>query len=361
MFKKTIILFFSYVLYKLKLNKMKTIKIIALACATAITLTSCSDSGNDVNLQLDTKILFTSNNSDGNVNIYNVSNMNNITSSTLNTTTLKADGIYYDGSQNLVVQASRSTFGLEGYAGIDISGNSTTVNTDIIGSLDMKSPRELAVNGNLYVVADNADADGNDTTKDGKLFIYVKNGNSFTLRNTIITDFKLWGITFKGDDLYAIVDTTNELAVYANFLNNSSNTTLSASKRIAIEGIVRTHGLTYDTATDIMILTDIGAASNGQDDGGFHIIENFTSKFSATQNNSTLALSQQTRVSGASTLLGNPVDVAYDSATKTVFIAEAGNGGGRILAFGNIGNGGNLTPTYNETLASASAVFLHKE
>lgn len=340
---------------------MKTIKIMALACATALTLTSCSDNNNDVNLQVVTKILFTSNNSDGNVNMYNVTDMSSITSSTLTTATVKADGIYYDGSQDLVVQASRSTFGLEGYTGIDISSNSATVSVGITGSLDMKSPRELAVNGNLYVVADNADADGDTGTKDGKLFIYTKNGNSFTLRNTITTDFKVWGITFNGNDLYAIVDTTNELAVYSNFLNNTSNATLSASKRIIVEGIVRTHGLTYDTETDTMILTDIGAASNGQDDGGFQVIDNFTAKFSATQNNATLALSQQTRVSGASTLLGNPVDVAYDGATKTVFIAEAGNGGGRILAFSNIGNGGNLTPTYNATLASASAVFLHRE
>ena len=60
-------------------------------------------------------------------------------------------------------------------------------------------------------------------------------------------------------------------------------------------------------------------------------------------------------------MMGNPVDVAYDGDTKTVFIAEAGNGGGRILAFNNISGGGNLTPAYNTTLSKASAVFLHKE
>ncbi|QNM86330.1 hypothetical protein H9W90_04185 [Polaribacter pectinis] len=338
---------------------MKTLKIFAFACATALTLSSCSNSDNDINL--DTKILFTSNNSDGNVNMYNVTDINAVAKSTLTTATVKADGIYYDGDQDLVVQASRSTFGLEGYTGINVSSTSANVNIGITGSLDMKSPRELAVNGDFYVVADNADADGDDTTKDGKLFIYSKNGTSFTLRNIITTDIKLWGITFIGNDLYAIVDTTNELAVYTNFLNNTSTTTISATKTIAVEGIVRTHGLTYDGMTDTMILTDIGAASNGQDDGGFQVIENFTSKFNATQNNATLALSQQTRVSGASTLLGNPVDVAYDGDTKTVFIAEAGNGGGRILAYNNIGNGGNLTPIYNTDLAAASAVFFHKE
>lgn len=340
---------------------MKSIKLMALVCASVISLTSCSDNDIDLNLQNETKILFTSNNSDGNVNMYNVTDMSNITNTTLSTTTIKADGIYYNGTEDIVVQASRSTFGLEGYTGIDTNAASASVNIGITGSLDMTSPRELAVNGNFYVVADNADVDGDSTTNDGRLFIYSKTGNSFTLRNTITTNIKLWGIVFKGNDLYAIADTTNELAVYTDFLSNTSTTAISASKTIAIEGIVRTHGLTYDTASDVMVLTDIGEASNGQDDGGFHVITDFTSKFNATSNGSILALNQQTRVSGANTLLGNPVDVAYDSDSKTVFIAEAGNGGGRILAFNNINSGGNLTPKYNATLAAASAVFLHKE
>ena len=108
-------------------------------------------------------------------------------------------------------------------------------------------------------------------------------------------------------------------------------------------------------------MTDIALASNGQDDGGFHVIEGFTNKLNATANGGTLALSSQTRVAGSSTLLGNPVDVAYDAETETVYIAEAGNGGGRILAFNNIGTGGNLTPSFNSTLASASSVFLSRD
>jgi hypothetical protein len=341
---------------------MKTMKTFAIICAAAIGLSSCSNNDNEITAILSTNLLFTSNNSDGNVNIYNVNNLNAITKSTLTTSASAADGIYYNGDEDLVVQSSRTTFGVEGYTGIAASTSiiSTNVTANVVGSLDMTSPRELAVNNNFYVVADNADADGNTATNDGKLFIYTKNGNQFTLRNTITTNFKLWGITFIGNDLYAVVDTTSELAVFTNFLNNTSTTTVDATKQIAIEGIVRTHGITYDLSTDTMILTDIGDATNGQDDGGFQIIENFTSKFSATTNGNTLAITEQTRVSGASTLMGNPVDVAYDGETKTVFIAEAGNGGGRILAFNNINNGGNLTPSYNSDLAAASAVFLYK-
>jgi len=340
---------------------MKTIKTLALTCAIAVGLVSCSDNdNNDSIIQNDTKVLFTSNNADGNVNIYNVTNINSVMKSTLVTSATAADGIYYDGNEDLVVQASRSTLGLEGYAGVSIASSAinATVTANIMSGLNMTSPREVAVNGNFYVVADNADADGNDATKDGRLFVYTKSGNNFTLRNTITTDIKLWGIVFIGNDLYAVADTTNELAVYSNFLNNTSTTTLTASKQIAVEGIVRTHGLTYDSMTDTMVLTDIGDAGSGTD-GGFHVIENFNSKFNGTANGATLAVNQQTRVAGSNTVLGNPVDVAYDGSTKTVYIAEAKNG--KILAFNNISAGGNITPIYSADLSSASAVYFHNE
>ncbi|SFZ91508.1 hypothetical protein SAMN05428642_102107 [Flaviramulus basaltis] len=342
------------------MKRLNLIKSLALLALINLAFTSCSDddsTGMDASLST---YLFASNNSDGNVTTYNVSSISNVTSKTLITPSTAADGIYYDKNNDVVVQASRSNFSLEGYSNVALSMAGSSISVGVSGSTDMTSPRELAVNGNFYVVVDNSDPDGDTNTPDGRLFIYSKSGNSFTLRNVITTDFKLWGITFDGEDLYAIVDTTNQLAVYTNFLSNMADATLSASKTIVVEGIVRTHGLTYDAMSDTMVLTDIASAMNGQDDGGFHIIEGFTSKFNNTANGGTLALSQQTRVAGSSTLLGNPVDVAYDSATKTVFIAEAGNGGGRILAFNNIGSGGNIAPVVNNDLASASSVFLSK-
>lgn len=337
-----------------RLNLIKSLVLVTLFSATIV---SCSDDNDSKPLST---YLYTSNNANGNITYYDVSSMSNVISTTLLTTSTAADGIYYDKKNDVAVQASRSMFNLEGYSDVSLNTTGASVSIGISGSIDMKSPRELAVNGNFYVVADNTDVDGDANTPDGKLFIYMKSGNSFTLRNVITTNIKLWGITFDGDDLYAVVDATNQLAIYTNFLSNTSNATVSTSKTIAIEGLVRTHGITYDAMSDVMVLTDIAAATNTQDDGGFHVIENFTSKFNNTVNGGTLALSQQTRVAGSATLLGNPVDVAYDYATKTVFIAEAGNGGGRILAFNNIGSGGNITPVMNTDLAAASAVFLSK-
>lgn len=343
---------------------MKTKNVFKLLsiCALTFTTLSCSDDDTQPMMEEEDQTsvrLFTSNNSDGNISILDVTNMSNVQSKTLITTSTAADGVYYDASTDAVFQASRSNLNLEGFYNVDMLLNNTTASIDISSTTDMESPREVAVSGDYYVVADNSDVDGDSNTPDGRLFVYQKTSNNFVLRNTITTNFKLWGIVFSGADLYAIVDTTDQLAVFNNFLSNTTDQTLMASKTISIEGIVRTHGIALDGNT--MVLTDIGVASGtatSATDGAFHIISDFSSKFNNTANGGTLALSEQVRVEGSSTLLGNPVDVAYDATTNTVFIAEAANG--KILAFNNIGSGGNLSPVIDYNLASASAVYLSK-
>jgi len=345
------------------MKRLNSIKLLALLFVGSFAFSCSDDDGGTliINPPSSTTVLYASNNANGNITSYDLTDPSDITTTTLTTLSTAADGIYYDASSDAVVQASRSNNNLEGYTDISTQEDGTAIEVDIVGSADMTSPREVAVNGNLYVVADNSDADGDLNTPDGRLFIYTKDGDAFSLRNVITTDFKLWGITFIGADLYAVVDATNELAVFTNFLSNTDDTELSASKSIAIDGILRTHGLTYDADLNTMIMTDIGDAGNGQDDGAFHVIPNFTTNFNNTADGETLALSEQIRVSGANTLLGNPVDVAFDSTTGTVFIAEAGNDGGRILAFSNISTGGNLTPSVNNSLPSASSVYLSKQ
>ncbi len=345
------------------MKRVQSVKFLTLLFASSIVAFSCSDDddsgSNPAPASMTT--LYASNNSNGNITSYDVTDVANITTKTLVTTSTAADGIYYDSSADAVVQASRSSNGLEGYNNVSDAVSGTTIEVNLLGTTDMESPREVAVNGDFYVVADNADLDNNPETAEGRFFVYSKNENAFVLRNTITVNFKVWGMTFNGNNLYAVVDGTNKLAVFSDFLSNMDDVTIAATKTIIVEGIVRTHGITYDSNSNTMILTDIGDATNTQDDGGFHIIDDFTSKFNATANGEILAVGEQTRVSGASTLLGNPVDVAYDSVTGIVYIAEAGNGGGRILAFNNIGNGGNLTPAVNNNLAAASSVYLTKE
>jgi hypothetical protein len=326
----------------------------------ASVIVSCNKDDDGDNMQnLESTQLYASNNNDGNITVYDMVSGD---VKTLATTSTMAEGVYYDANTDEIIQASRSSNQLNAYAGISALLGGSSLNISISASASsessLESPRDIAVNDNIIVVSDNADVDGDDTTADGRLFIFTRNGGNLTLRNTVTTDFALWGIEFVGNDLYAVVDKTNQLAVFANFTaSNTTDATVSATKRIAIEGIVRTHGLAYDNGT--MILTDVGSAMDDAD-GAFHIITNFDTKFSGVSNGGILAVAgNQTRIAGSSTSLGNPVAAEYDADSNTVFIAEAANGGGKVLAFSNADAGGNISPSMNNNLSKASSLYFY--
>ena len=326
---------------------------------STLTFISCDDDDNTEDMGANVTasgMLYASNNSDGDITVYDVEEEEpESESQTIVTSSTAAEGIYFDGD-NEVVQASRSSNNLNAYADISASIGGLSLTASFSSASDLSSPRDLAVSGNFYVVADNADVDGDTNTADGRLFIYSRTGDSFTLRNTITTDFAVWGIEFVGSDLYAVVDKTNRIAVYTNFLaNNSTDASRSADKEIQIEGIVRTHGLAFDGGT--MVLTDVGDAGSDSD-GAFHVITNWETKFNNTADNDVLVISgNQVRVDGSATFMGNPVAAEYDAESNTVFIAEAANGGGRVLSFTNIEAGGNLSPELNANLESASSLY----
>ena len=290
--------------------------------------------------------LYVTNNTDGNITKYSVSGDSIVT---YTTTSTAAEGIYYDAESDLLVQASRSGLMLDAYAGTSTLGTAS-INASFSTFTDLNSPRELAVSGDYYVVADNGE---------NKFFVYYKVGNSFALYYTVEVPFPVWGITFKGNDLYAVVDTTSDLAVYSDFIINAMDGMMYPSKRVTIEGIVRTHGLTYDGTNDVMIMTDIGAASNATDDGGFHVISEFSTKFDALSDGEVLPVGMQTRIAGSSTMMGNPIDVAYDSETGAIYIAEVGNG--KILGFTDWGDGGDISPSLEIDLATASSIYFSSD
>ncbi|UAB80674.1 hypothetical protein INR76_11215 [Marixanthomonas sp. SCSIO 43207] len=257
------------------------------------------------------------------------------------------EGIFYDKENDFLVQASRSQSVLNSYSNIESTEGGSTLNLQFSSNPVLESPRDLAVNNEFYVVSDNA----NDN---GRFFVFTKDDTSFTLRNTITVNFPVWGIEFIGDDLYVVVDKSSDIAVFNNFLSATSDNTLEPNKRITIEGINRTHGIAYDDGT--LVLTDIGDAENDSD-GGFQVISNFQSKFDIVENGGTLGLiGDQVRVSGSFTKLGNPISVEYDKETRSIFIAERANEGGKILIFDTIEAGGNLTPSFEINLEGASSL-----
>ena len=337
---------------------MNTKNIVALGLIGIFTLSSCSDDdSNDMMQENASANLYATSHANGNVTRYNLTT-NSVT--TFNTSASDSEGIYYDPESDSFTIATRgmTQTSLQTYVGIsDMITATINLSVDFSSQAILQNPRDLAVSGDFYVVADSQNANA------GRFFVFEKSNGSMTLSRTITTDFSVWGIEFVGNDLYAVVDNTNELAVFTNFLSsNPANATVSASKRIAIEGIVRTHGIAFDGGT--LIMSDIAAASGtGADtDGGFHVITNFLSKFNATANGGTLAVGQQIRYAGSATLMGNPVNVEYDAESDTVYVAELANGGGRVLAFGNVSTagGGNASPALNNSLAGVSSLYFYK-
>ncbi|WP_228547266.1 hypothetical protein [Nonlabens antarcticus] len=333
---------------------MKITKLTLALLAGAVAFVSCNDDDSINDGKFDRAELYATSNTSGNITVYDFSDSNEVTTTMLSTPgSTDNEGIFYDEDSDQLIFASRTTktVNISGDVEDLITGSPATLNSTM-STADLVSPRAVAVNGNFIVVSDN---DSN------QLFVYQRAGATATLRNTIQVNFSLWEIQFNGNDLYAVVDKTNQLAVFTNFLSNASDQSLPASKTVAFEGIVRTHGFVYNQKDDIMILTDIGAPSGaGSDtDGAFHIIADFTSKFNNVADGAMLsAAGNQVRVEGAATFLGNPISASYDSETNTIFIAERANGGGRILAFDSSVSG-NATPAVNNPLPGASTVFFY--
>ncbi|MEH0157220.1 hypothetical protein V6R21_24115 [Limibacter armeniacum] len=331
-----------------------------LLATTCVCMFSCADNANDdSNDLLRTQTvaperlaerraqLYVTNNADGNITIYDLTNE---TSKSIATSSTAAEGIHYDAALDLVTQASRSNLQLASYANVSSLMDGDSPAPALTSSADLESPRELAVLEDKYVVSDNGS---------NKFFVYTKSGDNYSLTNTFDIPFNVWGITFKGTDLYAVVDNSSDLAVFYDFFSNTTDGLLRPSKRVTIEGIIRTHGLTYSGSDDVMIMTDIGDAANATDDGGFHVIPNFSEKFDALSDGEALSVLDQTRVAGPATMLGNPIDVAYDAVTDAIYISEIGNG--KVVGFTNIGDGGNLTPTFIADLPAASSIQFSSE
>ncbi|MDR3418257.1 MAG: hypothetical protein P4L83_18950 [Nevskia sp.] len=111
----------------------------------------------------------------------------------------------------------------------------------------------------------------------------------------------------------------------------------SANRTITVQNATNLRGVWYDAASDKLIVSDAGVLGNGTD-GAIYVI-NKGSTASGT-------VSPAITISGANTLLGDPLDVLL-RANGSLYVAEAANGGGQILVFDNIlsSSGGNVAPS----------------
>ena len=262
---------------------------------------------------------------------------------------IDADGIYYDKSSDRLYQLNRTDNRIDVYENVNanlVKGS----RPDLVNSSssDFINGREMAVFGNQIVVAQDAnDANGNQN----RFYIYSFDGADIQLQKTYDAEINLWGIHLNGNTLFAIEDNADKLHQYNNFFSNPSGS-VTSDQSVTIASMTRTHGLTYDAASDVMILTDVGDAGSATD-GAVTLI----AKYTEVAADDMISDDEQFRIEGPSTSLGNPVDVAYDVSNEMVYVAERASDGGKILGFESPAQDGDVSPTYNQAFAGASAVY----
>ena len=294
--------------------------------------------------------VFVSSNTDQQIGVYNIVEDNGVSRQTFNNFAGDADGIYYRSETDMLYQVNRMNNSIAEFSNVNdalMTGQNPMLTA--LSPAEFTNGRELAFSGNRLVVAQDAN-DANGQTNSFVLFNIMDSGIRFD--RELVADVNLWGIHADGETMYAIVDNSNLLVEYDDFFS-SQGPTISADRTITIEGIVRTHGITYDAVADIMFLTDVGDAGSAVD-GAFTVIQNYQ----AASADGVVSLNEQVRIEGEQSLLGNPVDIAWDPGTRMIYIAERANNGGRVLGFISPTSSGDLSPSYDDLFPGASAVFL---
>lgn len=259
-----------------------------------------------------------------------------------------ADGVEYDPNRDAIYQVNRTKKTLVALSNISQYMNNDTAIPTAVGPSTFTNGRGSSFYNNKVVVIDDVSP--------GKFVSYHTNENSISDFRQYQVSFEVWDLHVNGKDLWAIEDETNKLAYFENF-HNAPSGDLTPTAEVAIEGLVRTHGMDYDAKTDIMVLTDIGSASDmptSASDGALIIISNFTYKFKAAIATGVISLSDQIRVAGDMTQLGNPVDVAISSDKAAIFVAERAQN--KFLVFDMPTESCNCAPTFSADFPGASSV-----
>lgn len=152
---------------------------------------------------------------------------------------------------------------------------------------------------------------------------------------TVALGTNAWDTTYdaKADRLF-VAQVDGSVAVYDDFLETLPGATTPRIFTSATAGTTSNmHGIDYDAASDRLVVSDVGSAADATD-GSLYVFANASS--------ATGAVTPIVTIAGASTLLGNPVDLQLDGGD--VRIAEKSNDA--ILIYRNIfeSQGGDIAP-----------------
>lgn len=331
---------------------MKPLKLLSLGFVSGFFLIACQKDENQARPISTISRLYVSN-SDVDASVTNTSVFDRADRDTLpnpynfDSKLPDAGGIYFDVSTGTVYQISRRAKNVKMFK----------VNTD--GSLQdrgsfldesLGSARQIALDraaNTLYITSN----------LDSAIYVYEKVSS---LSGTVTATKKLklngqpWGIHFENNQLLVVIDQPERREVQV--FDNPSNLVvgiITPNQRISVNGAVRLHGITYSSARDVIILTDVGISQGSDPDGAIHIIEGAKAKFTSGG-----TVSPDRTIRGANTFLGNPADVAWDTRGEVDRIYISEKVGSRLLIFKYADNA-NTSPVINKTLsASPESLFL---
>src|SRR5690606_31704063 len=116
----------------------------------------------------------------------------------------------------------------------------------------LQNPRDVVENGNYLIVSD-----GELGADEGKYLIFERDEEGLTLRNTLTVEFDVWGMLMIGNDLYATIPNTGDVAVFKNFVaTHTTDATIAPDKRITLGGMNNLRGIAADQG--IFVFTDAG-------------------------------------------------------------------------------------------------------
>ncbi|RVU86619.1 hypothetical protein EOL70_04005 [Leucothrix sargassi] len=180
---------------------------------------------------------------------------------------------------------------------------------------DLVAPKGVEVVGSYGVtlVADFNAAEGAI-----KAYSLCGTGNTAPVFETVMPDGTLpWDLDYdpENDRLYVAV-TNGTIQVYDDYMANPAaapSRTIDPDDQSGFDAS-NIHGIVHDSATDRLIVSDVGSASVA-DDGRIYVIDNAASADGLT--------SLSLELAGNLTALGNPVDIAFDGTN--LYVAEKSN------------------------------------
>ncbi|KQC33860.1 hypothetical protein AAU57_11355 [Nonlabens sp. YIK11] len=336
---------------------MKKFTLTAAILFTAATFVSCSTDSEGIDdtsapLSGPKVTLFTGSNTSGKINMFDLTDANNITNKSFQSASTDGNGIHYDPLNDCLFEASRSESNVLVFENLNNNESGSALAPSLRSDVQVKNPRDIAISGNRIVVS--ADAVG--PRDSNKFYVYESTPNSVRLVNIYETGNQHWGIFLAGNTLYAAVDNSGRIAVYNDFFSNNSGE-LTADDQITIEGAQSLRGITYDEVEDQLFLADVRNPLNDSD-GAIHTIKNFSVIYSGLEAYGTIT--DVTTVSGSETMLGNPVDLEYDNVGKVLYAAERSTNGGMALSFDTT-TVGNARPKMQQSVSGISSIYLNVE